>query len=121
MDPVRCLVINALEHVLTRAKVSRAAVVAIDTETTDFNGVVIEAAWYGLDDAGNEVLAEQHLLRLVPGFSIHPRALAVHGISEEELNRDGSDPAYVLGRVKSLDRACRAEGVPLVAHNATFD
>ena len=97
-----------------------APVVAFDTETTGLRGVVVQAAWVKLDGCGREVDSCCVLLGPPPGHRVEPGALAVHGLSDELLAREGVSADALVAFVRRL-RAEAAIGARLVAHNKAFD
>lgn len=103
------------------AWIANASVLAFDTETTDFNGVVVQLGWCCLDREGNVLRQHEDLICLPPRVTINPRARAVHHIDEHVLSERGKSAAEVLGAFRSVLSACRRESVPVVAHNASFD
>lgn len=93
-------------------------VLAIDTETSGLTGVVIQIGGAVLDGDGNESEVFSELLLPPPGFDLvlHPRAVAVHGITRERLLAEGVPARPALARF-----VARLAGVRVVAHNAAFD
>ena len=98
-----------------------AAVVAFDTETTGLRGVVIQLGWVALDAQGVEVASRAELVQPIAGWPIEEGAFSVHGISTEALQRDGVPGESVLSSFVELHDELVSRGVPLVAHNASFD
>ena len=97
------------------------SVLAFDTETTGLTGVVIQVGAVGLDAEGRELLSHAWLVRPPPGWRVERGAQRVHGISDEQLAREGLDAHDGLAAFARLATAANAAGVPLVAHNASFD
>jgi len=56
-----------------------------------------------------------------PGVSIPEGASAIHGITDEVAQRDGTDPATAVAEMLVVLRRSIAAGRPIVAYNASFD
>lgn len=102
-------------------EVSRAAVIAWDTETTGLRGVVIQIGYCILDHEAEEIGSGEWLLAPIPGHPVEPRALSVHHITDERRAEEGKLPGECLEAFGRLVAAAASHGVPLVAHNAAFD
>lgn len=98
-----------------------AMVLAFDTETTGLTGVVCQVGCVAVGEDGCTMLAWQRLLRLPPGWRMEPGAQAVHGITEARLQADGDDATLALRELAQLLDLASRKGVPIVAHNASFD
>lgn len=97
-----------------------APLLGFDTETT---GV----------DTGTERILSAALVRstptgtqsatwlINPGVQIPEQARAIHGISDEDVQKRGADPVTALGEIAETISASLRRGIPLVAFNATFD
>lgn len=103
----------------TRELLTRDNVLVFDTETTSFNGVVIQIGW---------VIASRHgdvySSRSVFLYTSHPidkRAEKVHGITAEKLEREGVDASHFLTVFMDILGTALGNGCRLVAHNARFD
>lgn len=97
----------------------RASVLVFDTETTGLTGHVIQMAIVFLNSAGGE-LATYNRLWKTP-LTIHPRAMEVHGITQERLILEGVDPKEELLLLGRIFGAAREAGARMVAHNSRFD
>lgn len=98
----------------------RPPVIAFDTETTSLRGAVIQAAL--VEAKGDRVLRQLCGIIAPPdGYALDPRAVAVHGIDEARLRTEAEPAVPFLRRLVDTVRTARAEGVPVVAHNARFD
>lgn len=107
---------------LHRARIPTETVaLAIDTETTSLHGVVVQVGIVGLDAAAREVCCDALLVAPAPGHTVEPSAERVHGLSDAHVRRHGMDPRRALLRVAEVCCTARARGIPLVAHNASFD
>ena len=97
-------------------------VVAFDTETTGFQGAVIQAALVELDGAGREIHRMCGLVLPPPGYMLDPRAVQVHGITSARLVAEAvpNAPAFLSQFVREL-RAAHDRGAIVVAHNKRFD
>ena len=56
-----------------------------------------------------------------PGVPIPEGASAIHGITDEMAQRDGTDPAAAIAEMLTVLRRSIAAGRPIVAYNASFD
>ena len=88
----------------------------IDTETER-----IVTAFIGVLDTATGVFVEKHSWLLNPGIPIPEAASAVHGITTERAEREGTDPKMgvfeIAQRLDILDR----QGLPVVIYNAPYD
>jgi DNA polymerase III epsilon subunit-like protein len=92
-----------------------------DTETSDFNGSVLQLGYATFNTYGVEIENSCRLLKLPDGEKINPRALAVHKITHEMLDEHGEEASVVLQDFSAVVDMHRANGGCLVAHNASFD
>ena len=90
--------------------------VIIDTETDGLLDPihVVEIAAQRMD--GWDPVGEKFRVLLNHGVPIPPEATAVHGYTTEFLRQHGEDPFVAHGRFREF-----AGGLPLVAHNLSFD
>lgn len=94
-----------------------------DLETTgiDVESDRIVTAFIGVLDAATGVFVEKHSWLLNPGIPIPEGASAVHGITTERAQREGTDAAEgvfkIAQRLDILDR----QGLPIVIYNASYD
>ena len=93
----------------------------LDTETTSFNGTVIQLGYVLMDSDGREIGCRARYLRLLPGETISSRAMEVHHIDEQMLDTRGEDAKTVLDEFHDACDAVLQSGGVLVAHNAAFD
>ena len=98
-----------------------AVCLVVDTETSGFNGCVLDMGWIIADSTGAELASHSKLWRLPPSERIHSKAYQAHRISADTLRRNGSDPSTDLAELFALISAAIALGVCVVAHNASFD
>ncbi|WP_299541053.1 3'-5' exonuclease [uncultured Streptomyces sp.] len=95
---------------------------AFDTETTGVDveeDRIVSAALVVQDCAGGRPRVTRWLID--PGIPVPAAATAVHGLTDEHLQRNGRWPAPVMAEVaRSLAEQC-ATGRPLVVMNAPFD
>ena len=98
----------------------RGYLLAIDTETTgtdpDFARVVTAAAI--LLGPDTKVV---HEWMAKPDVEITAGAIAVHGITNEQAQRDGRPTVEVLGELLGLLIKARMNNTPVVGHNVVFD
>lgn len=95
---------------------------AFDTETTGVDverDRIVSAALVVQDSAGGRARVTSWLVN--PGIPVPAEATAVHGLTEEHLQRNGRWPAPVMEEIgRALAEQCAA-GRPLVVMNAPFD
>lgn len=95
---------------------------AFDTETTGVDverDRMVSAAVVVQDGPGSRPRATRWLVN--PGIPVPEGATAVHGLTDEHLQRNGRWPAPVMEEVaRALAEECAA-GRPLVVMNAPFD
>ncbi|MEV0964887.1 MULTISPECIES: 3'-5' exonuclease [unclassified Streptomyces] len=95
---------------------------AFDTETTGVDverDRIVSAALVVQDSPGGRTRVTGWLVN--PGVPVPAEATAVHGLTEEHLQRNGRWPAPVMEEIgRSLAEQCAA-GRPLVVMNAPFD
>ncbi|WP_424935693.1 MULTISPECIES: 3'-5' exonuclease [Bacteria] len=93
-----------------------------DLETTGVDVVqdrIVTAHVGVLDRHGREIAARSWLAD--PGVPIPDEATAIHGVTTERARRHGASAAHVVGTVTASLRSLLAQGVPIVAYNASFD
>src|SRR5437868_6517947 len=77
---------------------------------TAFVGVVTpDAASWSID------------LLVNPGVSIPKEASDIHGITDEEAQRNGIDPADAAAQVQEAVLRAWQEGAPVIGHNIAYD
>ncbi|MFD4759013.1 3'-5' exonuclease [Streptomyces sp. NPDC058439] len=95
---------------------------AFDTETTgvDVEGDrIVSAALVVQDTAGGRARVTRWLVN--PGVPVPVAATAIHGLTDDHLQRNGRWPAPVVEEIaRALAEQC-ASGRPLVVMNAPFD
>ncbi|MEU6081296.1 3'-5' exonuclease [Streptomyces sp. NPDC047108] len=95
---------------------------AFDTETTGIDveqDRIVSAALVVQSSSGAVPRIYRWLVN--PGVPIPEEAVAVHGLTEDHLNREGRWPAPVMEEVARALAAQAAAGTPLVIMNAPFD
>src|SRR5690606_21190099 len=93
-----------------------------DLETTGIDvahGRIVTAHVGVLDAHGREVAARTWLAD--PGIPIPEGATAVHGVTTEHARAHGRPAAEVVADVTGALRSLLAQGVPIVAYNASYD
>jgi len=102
------------------AWISRIGVFDLETTGVDVASDRIVTAHVGVLDAkGRQIAARSWLAD--PGIPIPEGAAAVHGITTEQARADGRRAHEVVGEVAESLRALFAQGVPVVAYNASYD
>ncbi|GAQ57909.1 3'-5' exonuclease [Streptomyces acidiscabies] len=95
---------------------------AFDTETTGVDvesDRIVSAALVVQDATGTRPRVSRWLVN--PGVPVPSSATAVHGLTEEHLQRNGRWPAPVMHEIAELLAEQAAVGRPLVVMNAPFD
>ncbi|MGW1075349.1 exonuclease domain-containing protein [Streptomyces sp. NPDC002537] len=95
---------------------------AFDTETTGVDveqDRVVSAAVVVQSSEGAPPLVTRWLVD--PGIPVPPGATAVHGLTDDHLQRNGRWPAPVMEEVARALAEQAAHGIPLVVMNAPFD
>ncbi|MHC5908405.1 exonuclease domain-containing protein [Streptomyces sp. S6] len=95
---------------------------AFDTETTGVDvetDRIVSAALVVQDATGTRPRVTRWLVN--PGVPVPSSATAVHGLTEEHLQRNGRWPAPVMYEIAELLAEQAAVGRPLVVMNAPFD
>ncbi|WP_217183844.1 exonuclease domain-containing protein [Streptomyces sp. AC495_CC817] len=99
---------------------SRVGVFDLETTGVDVESDRVVTAHVGvLDLHGREIAARDWLAD--PGIAIPAEATAVHGVTTERARRDGRPAREVVSEVTASLRSLLAQGVPVVAYNASFD
>jgi DNA polymerase-3 subunit epsilon len=96
--------------------------VVFDTETTglDTRHARIVTSYVGIIGADGETV-EAHSWLADPGVVIPDQAAAVHGITTEVAQRDGRPAGEVVKEIHSALHGYLAQGLPVVAYNASYD
>lgn len=93
-----------------------------DLETTGVDVATdrIVTAHVGVLDArGREIAARSWIAD--PGVPIPDGAAAVHGVTTEQARREGRDAREVVAEIADSLRSLFAQGLPVVAYNASYD
>lgn len=99
---------------------TRVGVFDLETTGIDVAHDRIVTAHVGVLDAhGREVAARTWLAD--PGIPIPEGATAVHGVTTEHARAHGRPAAEVVADVTGALRSLLAQGVPIVAYNASYD
>ena len=116
---------GAIDAILRKAETvpqkKTPCVVAFDVETTGFRGAVVQVGLVEVYNDGTLGRIVSGILRPPEGIEMEAGALAVHGIDEGRLARDAEPAQPLLMRAVAFLKDTHAKGVPIVAHNATFD
>lgn len=93
-----------------------------DLETTglDVRSSRIVTAYVGVIDAEGNLL-ESHSWIADPGIDIPAVAASVHGFTTERARAEGRPASEVVPEIVERLRSLFAEGVPVVAYNASYD
>lgn len=93
-----------------------------DLETTglDVTRERVVTAFVGVLDANGDVI-ESNSWVANPGVPIPDRAAEVHGYTTERVQAEGRPAADVVSEVLEALRGLFAQGIPVVAYNATYD
>ncbi|WP_300266005.1 exonuclease domain-containing protein [Microbacterium sp.] len=99
---------------------SRIGVFDLETTGVDVTSDRIVTAHVGVLDAkGRQIAARSWVAD--PGISIPDAAAAVHGITTEHARSNGRAAREVVAEVTDSLRALLAQGMPVVAYNASYD
>ncbi|WP_442923501.1 3'-5' exonuclease [Microbacterium sp. KUDC0406] len=99
---------------------TRVGVFDLETTGVDVEADRIVTAHVGVLDArGREIAARSWLAD--PGIPIPEGATAVHGIGTDHARAHGRPPAEVVEQITRALRSLFAQGVPVVAYNASYD
>ncbi|GAA2849505.1 3'-5' exonuclease [Microbacterium arabinogalactanolyticum] len=99
---------------------TRVGVFDLETTGVDVTTDRIVTAHVGvLDRHGREIAARDWLAD--PGIPIPDGAAAVHGISTEHARRHGRPASEVVAEISNALRVLFAQGMPIVAYNASYD
>lgn len=98
----------------------RVGVFDLETTGVDVTADRIVTAHVGVLDAkGREIAARSWLAD--PGIPIPDGAAAVHGVTTDHARREGRAARDVVAEITDALRALFAQGVPVVAYNASYD
>lgn len=99
---------------------SRVGVFDLETTGVDVTSDRVVTAYVGVLDAkGRQIAARSWLAD--PGVPIPDGAASIHGITTERARRDGRRARDVVAEITEALRALFAQGVPVVAYNASYD
>lgn len=99
---------------------TRVGVFDLETTGVDVTTDRIVTAHVGvLDRHGREIAARDWLAD--PGIPIPDGAAAVHGISTEHARTHGRPAGEVVAEISNALRVLFAQGMPIVAYNASYD
>ena len=102
------------------AWLTRVAVFDLETTGVDVASDRVVTAHVGvLDVKGQQIAARSWLAD--PGIPIPDGATAVHGITTEHARENGRPAHEVVSEVNAALRSLFAQGVPVVAYNASYD
>ncbi|MFD5225627.1 exonuclease domain-containing protein [Microbacterium sp. NPDC058342] len=102
------------------AWITRIGVFDLETTGVDVTADRIVTAHVGvLDRHGREIAARDWLAD--PGIPIPDGATAVHGVTTEHARAQGRPAGEVVQEVSKALRALLAQGMPIVAYNASYD
>lgn len=92
-----------------------------DTETTGVDPStdrILTAALVHQDADGNRKV---RTWLINPGVDIPASSTEIHGITNEQVQSDGAEPAQALEEIASIIVEAQRAGMPVVAYNASFD
>lgn len=94
----------------------------LDTETTgtDVESDRIVTAVCAVYEPNGRLIANTELL-INPGVDIPEAATKVHGITNEQAQTDGRDPAEAITELMEAIESAWRDDLPLVVYNAAFD
>ncbi len=93
-----------------------------DTETTGVdtrNARIVTASIATLNHSGEIITKQQWMIN--PGIPIPEQASAVHGITDEIVQRDGAEPKESIAAINELLRGLFNSETPVVVYNAPYD
>lgn len=109
------IIAEQLPHWLTRVGVFDLETTGVDVRTDR----VVTAHVGVLDRHGREIAARDWLAD--PGIPIPDGAAAVHGVTTEHARAHGRPAAEVVAEVSRALATLFAQGLPIVAYNASYD
>ncbi|PRB18890.1 3'-5' exonuclease [Microbacterium sp. MYb62] len=102
------------------AWLTRVGVFDLETTGVDVSSDRVVTAYVGVLDAeGRQVAARSWLAD--PGIPIPEGATAVHGITTGHARSEGRPAPEVVAEITAALRSLFAQGVPVVAYNASYD
>lgn len=99
---------------------TRLGVFDLETTGVEVTSDRIVTAHVGVLDAHGEVLSSRSWLA-DPAVPIPDAASAVHGVTDDVARRDGRPASEVVSEVRDALAELFAQGIPVVAYNASFD
>lgn len=106
---------TALPDWLTRVGIFDLETTGVDVE----NDRIVTAHVGVLDARGRQIAARTWLTD--PGIAIPSGATAVHGVTTEQAQLAGRPAAEVIAEIIASLRSLFAQGLPVVAYNASYD
>jgi len=100
--------------------ITRVGVFDLETTGVDVESDRIVTAHVGLLDGGGREIAARDWLA-DPGVEIPDGASAIHGVTTAHARAHGRPAAEVTAQVTGALRSLLAQGVPIVAYNASYD
>lgn len=103
--------------------IERCAFAVLDTETSGLSGqdVVLQFAMGLFNDAGKLMLLYDRIWKIPANVKISKRAYDVHKIDYKRIRKEGMDTAPQLRIVLGMLRRLKERGIPVCAHNKSFD
>ena len=99
---------------------TRVGVFDLETTGVDVRTDRIVPAHVGVRDAQGRQIAARSWIA-APGIPVPDGAAAIHGFTTEHVRRVGRPSADVVAEIARSLRALLAQGVPVVAYNASYD
>ncbi len=100
----------------------RGPIAAFDTETTSpepEQARLVSATFLSINPVTSSVHERSWLVN--PGVPIPAEATAVHGITDQQVWKDGQEPRDALPEIVTALTAAWATGTPVIAYNAPYD
>ncbi|MCI1018015.1 3'-5' exonuclease [Microbacterium sp. C5A9] len=104
----------------TPSWIRRVGVFDLETTGVDVENDRIVTAHVGLLDGDGRELASKTWL-VDPGIDIPAGATAIHGITNDQVRRDGRPAAIAVTEIVSALGSLLSQRVPVVAYNASYD
>lgn len=99
----------------------RGRLAAFDLETTGPNPESDRIVTAAVSLVGGGLPPEHYAWLVDPGVEIPEGAIAVHGITNEQVRAEGQDAAEAIDQIVAVLARHVSGGVPIVAFNARFD
>jgi DNA polymerase-3 subunit epsilon len=94
---------------------------SFDTETTGPNPESDRIVTATCIEVGPDGSVDRGSWLVNPGIEISPGAAAIHGISNEQAQRDGQQPQHVVPLIITVLADAWLRGLPVIVMNASFD